>query len=403
MRVLFVHQNAPGQFRHLAPHLAAQPGYKVAFLGEGSRPTCPGVGSASYPKPLPAHGQTHLYLRRMESCVRRGQAVARAVLELSRKGYTPDLVVAHPGWGETMFLREVLPKTRLLSYCEMFYRSEGQDTGFIPETELDLDGKCRLRTWNADLLTSLSIMDHGLTPTRWQRDQHPAEFLSRISVVHEGVDTREVAPRPDSRFEAPNSPCFTHGDEVITFVARDLEPVRGFAMLIRALPYLLRLRPNAHVVICGGDGVSYGRKPPCGRTWREALLRECPIDPARVHFVGKLTRARYLDLLRISALHLYLTVPFVLSWSCIEALASGCLVLGSDVAPVREVIEDGVTGFLTDPREPEALAGLAATLLAQRDQLAPVRRRARELAVARFELRDCLARQKLLIDQVLCS
>ena len=398
MRVLFVHRNPPGQFRHLAPHLAAKPGHEIVFLGETAAPGMPGVRSAAYRAPKSAGEQTHPYVRRLEACVRRGQAAARALIDLRRGGFTPDMVIAHPGWGEVMFLREVLPRTRLLSYCEMFYRSEGQDTGFIPETLIDLDGQCRIRTWNADLLTSLSIMDHGLSPTEWQRAQHPAEFLGRISVIHEGVDTQEVAPRADSTFSVPNGPTFVCGDEVVTFVARDLEPLRGFAMLMRALPELLRRRPLAHVVICGGDGVSYGRPSPDGTTWREALERECRIDSDRVHFVGKLARPQYLVLLRVSALHLYLTVPFVLSWSCVEALASGCLVLGSDVAPVREVIEDGVTGFLVDPRDPLGLARRAAELLAARARLTQVRRAARTLAVARFDLRDALVRQTRLVE-----
>ena len=172
----------------------------------------------------------------------------------------------------------------------------------------------------------------------------------------------------------------------MTFVARDLEPVRGFNMLMQALPELLRRRPNAQVVICGGSNVSYGRPPPGGRTWRDTMMEQFPIDPARVHFVGKLARPNYLNLLRISALHLYLSVPFVLSWSCIEALACGCLVLGSDVAPVREVLEDGVNGFLVDARDSELLARRAADLLARRALLASVRQTARGGAIARFEL-----------------
>jgi len=188
---------------------------------------------------------------------------------------------------------------------------------------------------------------------------------------------------------------------VLTFVARDLEPVRGFTLLMRALPDLLRLRPEAHVLICGGDGVSYGRPPPGGQTWRDVMLRENPVDPGRVHFVGKLPRPAYLDLLGVSALHLYLTVPFVLSWSCVEALAAGCLLLGSDVAPVREVIEDGINGFLVDARDPAAVARRAAELLEHRLSLGAVRRTAREHALARFDVRDCLAAQTRLIDGII--
>lgn len=400
MRVLFLHQNAPGQFRHLAPHLAEDPANEVAFLGE-RRVAAPGrVRWLRYPAPEPPGVATHHYLHRMEGNVRRGQAVVRACLDLREEGFTPDVVVAHAGWGETMFLREVLPRAAILSYCEMFYRGEGQDTGYVPETALDLDGRCRLRVWNADLLTALDLMDRGVAPTAWQRAQHPTCFQSRIAVVHDGVDTAEVAPDPHARFALPDGRVLGAGDEVVTFVARHLEPVRGFTVLMRALPALLRRRPGAQVVICGEDGVSYGRPPADGGTWRAAMLREAAVDPARVHFVGRLARRDYLALIQVSALHLYLTVPFVLSWSCTEALAAGCLLLGSDVAPVREVLRDGVNGFLVDGRDPEAVASRAADLLAQRASLGPVRDRARASAVQHFDLRHCLRQQSRLIQEI---
>ena len=400
MRVLFLHQNAPGQFRHLAPHLAEDPANEVAFLGE-RRVAAPGrVRWLRYSAPEPPGAATHHYLHRMEGNVRRGQAVVRACLDLRAEGFTPDVVVAHAGWGETMFLRDVLPRAAILSYCEMFYRSEGQDTGYLPETALDLDGRCRLRVWNADLLTALDLMDRGMAPTAWQRAQHPTPYQSRIAVVHDGVDTAEVSPDPRARFALRDGRVLAPGDEVVTFVARHLEPVRGFTVLMRALPALLRRRPGAQVVICGEDGVSYGRPPPEGGTWGAAMLREVSVDPARVHFAGRLARREYLSLLQVSALHLYLTVPFVLSWSCVEALSAGCLLLGSDVAPVREVLRDGVNGFLVDGRDPEAVAGRAADLLAHRASLGPVRDRARALAMRHFDLRDCLRQQSRLIQDI---
>jgi glycosyltransferase involved in cell wall biosynthesis len=352
VRILFVHQNAPGQFRHLAPHLAADPANQVVVLGERLNRVPGPIRWVRYKTPQRASAGTHHYLHRIEASVRRGQVTARACLALQDDGFTPDLVIAHAGWGETLFLRDALPRARQLIYCEMFYRSEGQDLGYIPELPIDLDARCRLRAWNADLLASLEAMDHGIAPTAWQREQHPAVFHPRISVAHEGVDTDELAPDPAARFTLPDGRVLGPSDEVVTYVARNLEPVRGFPAFMRALPDLLRRRPAATVVICGEDGVSYGRKPPGHADWRRAMLAEAPIDPARVHFVGRLARPDYLRLLHVSSLHIYLTVPFVLSWSCIEALAAGRLVLASDVAPVREVIEDGVNGFLVDGRDP---------------------------------------------------
>ena len=401
MRVLFIHQNAPGQFLHLAPYLAADPLNEIVFLGERALQQPGRVRSVRYPAPKSAGSDTHPYLRRMEASVRRGQAVARACLVLREGGFTPDAVVAHSGWGETMFLRDVLPHTRVLAYCEMFYRSEGQDTGYVPELALDLDGRCRLRAWNADLLTSLETMDRGLSPTEWQRAQHPAAFRSRIAVVHEGVDIAEVRPSAAARFELPDGRVLTAEDEIVTFVARTLEPVRGFPVLLRALPELLRQRPAAQVLICGEDGVSYGSLAPGGRSWREVMQREVAVDARRVHFVGRLERPAYLALLQVSALHLYLSVPFVLSWSCIEALAAGCMVLASDTAPVREVIEDGVNGALTDARDPVAIARRATALLAGREGLGSMRARARAAAVTRFDVRRCLARQAQLVRDLI--
>ena len=360
----------------------------------------PPVRSLSYPAPKEPGADTHRYLRRAETCVRRGQSVARACLALVGQGFRPDIIVGHPGWGELMFLRDVLPRAAILSYCEMFHRADGQDTGYIPETAIDLDGRCRIRAWNADLLVGLDIMDRGLSPTLWQRDQHPAAFHHKIAVVHDGIDLEEVRPDPAATFTAPGGATFTAGDEVVTYVARDLEPVRGFNLLMRALPELLRRRPSAHVIICGADGISYGRPPPGGGTWREAMLRDIDLDPARVHFVGALPRPGYLDLLRVSALHLYLTVPFVLSWSCTEALATGCLLLAADVPPVREVVQEGINGALVDARDAQSLARRAAELLAGRAGLNHLRRAARAGAVARFDLRQCLATQTRIIEEL---
>lgn len=272
MRILFIHQNAPGQFRHLAPYLAAEAGNEVVFLGERAAGLAAPVRCVRYASPRPASAGTHQYLHRMESSVRRGQAVVRACQALQREGFEPDVVVAHAGWGETMFLRDVLPRARVLSYCEMFYRSEGQDTGFLPELAIDFDGRCRLRAWNADLLTGLEAMDHGLAPTEWQRAQHPAAYRERIEVVHEGVDTDEARPDAAARFTLPDGRVLGRGDEVVSFVARNLEPVRGFTVLMRALPELLGGGRGRRWWCVGRRGSAMGRRRRGGgvggRRWR---------------------------------------------------------------------------------------------------------------------------------------
>ena len=400
MNILFLHQNAPGQFKHLASHLAHDPANRVVFLSQ-TVPSLPGpIDWLRYSPPRLPGPATHPYLRRFQASIARGQAVLRACHDLKRQGFLPDLVIAHPGWGESMFIRDLYPKTPILSYCEMFYRPTGQDGNFLPETALDFDGVCRLRAWNADLLTALDTMDAGLSPTAWQRAQHPAAYQPRIATIHDGIDLDEVRPNPAATFTLPSGRVLTAADEIVTFVARHLEPVRGFLTAMRALPTLLRLRPGAHVIFCGEDGVSYGSPPPGGGTWRATALRDIEIDPTRITFTGRLPRPAYLSLLQISTVHLYLTVPFVLSWSFTEALAAGCLVLAADVAPVRELLTDGHNGVLVDPRDPLAVALRTADLLAAAPTLAPLRNHARATALDRFDLRQCLRQQHALITRL---
>ena len=208
--------------------------------------------------------------------------------------------------------------------------------------------------------------------------------------------------RPDAkaRFTLPDGRVLSAEDEVITYVARNLEPYRGYPSFIRALPELLAARPNAHVVIVGGDEVSYGRKPPEAPNWREHMAREITLDPARVHFTGKLPYAQYLALLQVSALHIYLTVPFVLSWSCLEAMSAGCLVLASSTAPVLEAIEDGVNGLLCDFHSPQDIAAKAAQALAARADLTLLRKAARQTVLDRYDLSHCLPAQMQLVEEV---
>jgi glycosyltransferase involved in cell wall biosynthesis len=192
----------------------------------------------------------------------------------------------------------------------------------------------------------------------------------------------------------------SRADEVVTYSVRNLEPYRGFPNFIRALPKLLELRPDATVLVVGGDEVSYGRSAPGGKSWRETMLEEVPLDPKRVHFLGKLPYAQYRSVLQISSAHIYLTRPFVLSWSCIEAMAAGCLIIGSATPPVQEVIEDGVNGYLVDYHSPEAIARKTAEALSAGAALDPIRKRARETVLERYSLDKCLPAQLRLLKSL---
>lgn len=391
MRILLIHQNMPGQYRHLAPALV-RAGHEVHFITQRQDVDIPGVRRISYSPARTSPETTHHYVRLYENCVIVGQQVARLLIDLQNQNKTPDVVVAHPGWGEALFAKDIFPKVPLLNYCEFYYSGRGADIGFSAEEPVTIDAICRARARNANLLLSLEACDAGISPTQWQKSRHPAPLSDKIEVIFDGIDTEVVKPDAAAKFTLPGGRVLTADDEVLTYVARNLEPYRGFPSFIRALPKILEGRPNATVVIVGGDEVSYGRSAPEGKCWREHMLAEVPLDLSRVHFTGKVPYADYLSLLQISSLHVYLTVPFVLSWSCMESMAAGCLMLASATPPVQEVIEDGVNGVLCDFNDPADIAAKAIALLADGKAHDHLRRAARETIQDRYDLKDCLAR-----------
>ncbi|MBT5320228.1 MAG: glycosyltransferase [Chromatiales bacterium] len=404
MNILFVHQNFPGQYRHVASALADDPANQVLAIGEAGnvgRMRHPRIRELGYPSPEPAGPQTHHYVRSFEAAVRRGQQVVRVAQQLQRDGYRPDIVCCHPAWGEGLYLRDVWPDTVLLYFFEFFYHAKGHDTGFDPEFPLRLDGVFKTRTRNAVHLLSLNVADWGVSPTHWQQQSLPPEYRDRISIIFDGVDTAAVAPSGSARLDVGNGVTLDATSEVITFVNRNLEPYRGYHVFMRALPRLLEARPEAHVVIIGGDGVSYGASLPEGQTYKQRYLDEVQgsIDASRVHFLGRVPYDRYLDVLRISSVHAYLTYPFVLSWSMIEAMSAGCAVVASATTPVQEVIRDGENGLLFDFFDGDALVDRVCAVLDDPDRMPEMRAAARRTAIETYDLATvCLPRQLELIQ-----
>ncbi len=402
MQALFIHQNFPGQYRHLAPVIAKRRGARVIGLGERQNQTPPGVTHVRYPPPEGAGEKTHRYLRPIEAAVRRGQAVARAALALKNQGFRPDIVCCHPGWGEGMYLRDVFPDTRLLEYCEFYYRSDGADVGFDGK-EVTLDEAARVRTLNLTQLQSLEPADWAVSPTRWQRSRYPAFLRERISVVHEGVDSNFATPKGIAEIKLPNGTTLRRGDEVVTFVSRNLEPYRGFDIFMRALPEILAQRPQAQAVLVGGEERGYGRMPEGGRSWKQVLLEEVgeKLDLSRVHFTGRVPHEGLIALFRVSRAHVYLTYPFVLSWSMIEAMGCEALVIGSATPPVEEVVRHEENGLLVPFHDVAKLAATVVDALANPDRYVPLRRAARRTLLQRYDLHSvCLPQQVALFDAV---
>jgi glycosyltransferase involved in cell wall biosynthesis len=368
VRLLVLHQNFPGQFGHLVKAWSRRPGWDVRSLGRDTAPGLPGFnGLTRYSLARSPHSHQHPYLRSMEAATLHGQAVARVLLEMKKQGFTPDAVLAHPGWGESLYVKDVFPDARLVHYCEWYYNAEGADLGFDPEFPLTFDDRARIRTWNALHALNLTQCDAAVTPTHWQKSRHPEIFHAKITVQHEGIDTEHLGPDPNAVITTLNGTVLKAGDPVVTYVARNLEPYRGFHIFMRALEKLQQQHKTVHALIVGGDDVSYGKRPKDAKHWREKMLREVKLDPTRTHFLGKLPRPQYIKVLQVSAAHVYLTYPFVLSWSLLETMACGANIVASDTAPVREVIRSGT---LVDFFDAAAIANRLA------DQVAPGKKQA---------------------------
>jgi glycosyltransferase involved in cell wall biosynthesis len=405
MRVLFIHQNFPGQYTHLAAALQAR-GHQVESIGGPTARPLPGIRLHRY-NPMPAGGvpPCHAWVADFQTKCLRAEAVARLLQRLISEGLRPDLVVGHPGWGELLAVKDHLPHVPVLHQVEFVYQLDGADVGFDPEfTSSDRAAPTHLRLKRAPQLLAFHDLDWGLAPTQWQASTAPAVFRERISVIHEGIDTARIAPRPDSTISLQKAGLsFRPGDELVSFVARNLEPYRGFHVFLRMLPRLQALRPNAHVVIVGSEGVSYGSAPVGGGSWKQVLLRELEgqLDLSRIHFVGQVPHPVLHDLFRVAACHVYLTYPFVLSWSLLEAMACGAVVIGSATPPLQEVIRDGENGLLVDFFDGDALAQRIAAVLADPTAHRPLGESARRDVVAGYDLTTvCLPRQLELVDRL---
>lgn len=387
MHILILHQNFPGQFRHIAKRLASK-GHKIVGIGLSTAPGIEGITLVRYSLARRPTQNLHRYVRTLENGVIHGQAVAQTLLRLHQQGFTPDVVLAHPGWGEALYVKDVFPNTKLVNFFEFFYIADGADVGFDPAIPATLDDRARIRTRNALHLLNLEACDIGISPTYWQKSLHPLAYHSKIQVIHEGIDTELMRPDPHAVFELPNGKLLKPGDSVVTFVARNLEPYRGFHIFMRALPSLLQRVPDMQVAIVGGDDVSYGPPPKDYPNWRDALLEEVDnnIDMSRVHFMGKLPYARYRSLLQVSAAHVYLTYPFVLSWSALEAMSCGCVVIGSRTPPVEEVITHGENGLLVDFFDYSALANTIIRVLSDKESFLPLRQKARQAILNKYTL-----------------
>ena len=396
MRILLIHRNFPGQFRYLGPALA-KAGHKVGVLTWEGNKNPRVLPTALYRHEMGSHqGLAGFYANHVEL----GACAARAAHQLAKNGDAPDVVLGSINWGETLYLKEVWPQARHLGYAEFFYDTKGRDTGFDPEfSRISLESDMRTIARTGHLLLGAMRSDALLCPTRWQASTFPPEMQNKISVIHDGVDTNRIAPDAGAQYQLPDDgPLLKVGDEVLTFVNRNLEPYRGYHILMRALPKLMKARPNLRVVMVGGHGNGYGPRPGKDaqgheQTWKQVFLDEVQgdIDETRLHYVGRIPYADLLNVLRVGRAHAYLSYPFVLSWSMLEAMSLGCVVVGSNTPPVAEAIEDGVNGHLVDFFDIDAWVAKLTEVLSAPAAQTRIRENARASIIERYDLQSvCL-------------
>ena len=408
MRILFVHCNFPAQFRYLAAHYAASGLHDVRFLAQNKEWTAQpidGVQLERYTLGRDPQGKLcHPYLRRYESAVLHGQAALRQALQLRQEGFVPDLIVGHSGFGNTLYLKEVWPKARFVGYFEWFYRSSGSDVNFGQAGPPSPDTSLRVHTYNSPIVMDLAMSDGALCPTQWQASQFPEALRSRLSVVFDGIDTERLQPAPELHNQPLQLRDLTIAADVplVTYVTRGFEPYRGWPQVAEGLALLLQRNPRVQVLLVGSDEVAYGVQRTDGRSWYSWALEQWPMDPSRIHRLPALQYDEYLQVLRRSWVHIYWTVPFILSWSLMESLASGCTLVASDTPPVQEMISSGEQGVLVPFFDPEGLAVQVDALLSD----APERRRLaangrQRIVDGGYDRQQCLQRQLAVIEQVM--
>ena len=391
MKILFLHPNFPSQFRNLAIVLGKDPNCQVVFGTNRQEGEIPGVYKAIYIPSRQAAPQTHHYVRNLENAVLTAQAVYRVAEKLKAEGFFPDIVYGHSGWGPTLFMKDVFPKAELLCYFEWFYHAHGSDADFDPNDPLNADDECRIRVKNAPILTDLYSCDRGLSPTNWQRQQFPKEYHSKLTVIHDGVDTNYFVPKPGAKLVLPRINLdLSHVEELVTYVGRGMEPYRGFPQFMETVALLQQRRPKCHVVVVGEDRVAYGKNLPDGQTYKQLMLEKLSLDLSRLHFTDRLPYNEYLQVLQASSAHVYLTRPFVLSWSMLEVMAAGCLLIASKTSPVLEVVQDGVNGLLVDFFSPQNIANRIEEALNNPQEMKAIRANAQETILKRYDLAKLL-------------
>src|SRR3954470_5011111 len=402
MHVLYVHQNFPAQFGHIAHHLVEKMKWQCTFVSETPAGNVGGIEKVQYRLQGGATKQNHFCSRTFENTVWHCDGVYRALK--ARPDIRPDLIVGHSGFGSTLFLRELYPEVPVVNFFEYYYHPHDPDSDMdfrqdlkwvVPEVKY-LRSRCR----NAMILLDLQNCQIGYTPTNFQKSKFPAQYSNKVQVIFDGVD-RSVYQgygetfRPPPEMRGPRNIAGVDvppDTRVVTYVSRGFESMRGFDIFMRAAKLIEKQYPNVVFIIVGTDRIAYGGDESYtgGKSFKEWVLAQDEYDLTKFKFVGRINPIDLGRVLSAGDLHIYLTVPFVLSWSMMDAMSCGAVVLGSATSPVKEMIRDGENGLLADFFSPEEIASKAVRVLQNPDEYRPLGRAAEKMIQEQYSLEAVL-------------
>ncbi len=403
MHVLYIHPNFPAQFGHIGQRLAGEHGWKITFATAAAGGNAGGMERIVYRVAGGATNRNHFCSRTFENAIWNCDGVYQSLR--IRPDVKPDLIVAHSGFGSSLFLRELYPNVPVINLFEFYYHTSGRDCdmGFrrdlgwpLPDAHLH-----RARARNAMILLDLQNCDAGYTPTQFQLSRFPSEYRSKLRVIFDGIDRaiyhghdEQLRPAPATRATREilgvSVPASTR---IVTYVGRGFESMRGFDIFMKTAQRISKEYSDVLFFVVGSDRICYGGDENHiggAASFREWVLSRDEYDLTKFKFVGMLAPHVLSQLLAATDLHIYLTVPFVLSWSMMDALSCGAVVLGSDTSPVSEMIRDGENGLLRNFFDIEGLAAAAVKVLKDPAAFRPLGRTAEKIIADRYSLEAVL-------------
>jgi glycosyltransferase involved in cell wall biosynthesis len=362
MHVLFIHQNFPAQFGHIARHLIKQAGWTCSFVSQTPAGVVDGIKKITYTNRGGARESTHYCSRTFENAIWHAHAVYDACK--AHPDLRPDLIVGHSGFGSTLFLPELYAGVPIINYFEFFYHPHQSDMDFRPEFPPPEIDYLRARARNAMLLLDLENCRHGYSPTHFQQQLFPEVYRPKIDVIFDGIET-DIFRRLDNVPRQIAGRSIPASTRIVTYVSRGFESMRGFDIFMRVAERIYQQFSDVVFIVVGSRRVCYGgdEKHIKHKTFYEHAMAQSSYEMDKLIFTGLIPVSTLAQVFSLSDLHLYFTVPFVLSWSLMDALACGCTVLASNTAPVREVIENGKNGLLCDFFDVEGFASQAVEVL----------------------------------------